>query len=81
MHIGRRNQYFKGDRLFHAEVEIFVPGGTKILGVQILRDSTEKSILNSLHRSNPASFLPLMAVADSLRTKSAKNPLSPSPGK
>ena len=26
MHIGRGNQYFKGDRLFHAEVEIFVPG-------------------------------------------------------
>ena len=42
---------------------------------------TEKSILSSLHRSNPASFLPWMAVADSLRTKSAKNPLSSSPGK
>ena len=27
-----------GDHLFHAKVEIFVPGGTNISGVQILRD-------------------------------------------
>ena len=38
MHIGRGNQYFKGDCLFHTEVEIFVPGGTHISGVPILRD-------------------------------------------
>ena len=42
---------------------------------------TEKLILNRLHRSNPASILPWMAVTDCLRTRSAKNPLSPSPGK
>ena len=39
-------QIFQGGSLFHAKVEIFVPGGTNISGVQILRDRPRETRLN-----------------------------------
>ena len=41
----------RGELLFHVKFEIFVPGGTYISGVQILRDSTNASELMSWHKS------------------------------
>ena len=41
-HIGRGNQFFKGDHLFHTKVELFVPGGANISGIQILCDTIQE---------------------------------------